>query len=319
MTKLAVILGISGQDGTLLAKLLVSKGYDVIGTSRYCCEKKPNNLYSIGVASQVVIEQLQLNDYYSVYAFLRRVKPDELYNLSGQSSVAKSFHVPRETIESHVVTTLNILEAIRSLEEPVKFFNAGSAECFGHSDRAIHESMPLNPCSPYGVAKSAAIMQTVSYRNSYGIFASTGILFNHESPFRPETFATRKVIKAACRIAQGSNEVLEMGSLVVNRDWGWAEEYVNAMWMMLQEDRPDDFVIATGEVNSLQDFVSYVFEYLGLKWTDHVVSNPELLRTSEILMSYGDASKIRDVVGWEAQYKMRDVIAKMVAYEQNRF
>lgn len=245
------------------------------------------------------------------------MRPDEIYNLAGQSSVGLSFDQPVETLESISMGTLNLLEAIRFTRRPVKLYSAGSSECFGDTGgQPAHEETPFRPRSPYAVAKATAFWEVANYREAYSLFACTGILFNHESPLRPERFVTKKIIKAACRIANGSHEKLHLGNISIARDWGSAEEYVEAMWSMLQQPQPEDFVIATGETNTLQDFVAAVFEAVGLDWTQHVIADPSLLRPSEIMVSRGNPAKALKHLGWKAKRKMSDVIALIIAAER---
>ena len=255
--KKALICGVSGQDGTYLAKLLLEKGYEVWGTSRDAQVASFGNLDVIGVKDQVHLLSMAPNDFRSVLTVLTRANPDEIYYLAGQSSVGLSFEQPAETLESITLGTLNLLEGIRFLNKSIKFYHAGSSECFGDNGSfASNEKTPFQPRSPYGVAKSSAHWLVANYREAYGLYACNGILFNHESPLRPERFVTKKIISAACRIAQGSKEKLTLGRLDIVRDWGWAPEYVDAMWRMMQQDTADDYIIATGEANSLQDFVA---------------------------------------------------------------
>ena len=256
----ALICGISGQDGTYLAQLLLEKGYRVIGTSRDAQVTTFGNLIKLGIRDRVEVASMALSDFRSVLQVLARFQPDEVYNLAGQSSVGLSFEQPVETLESISVGTLNLLEGIRFLNRDIRLYNAGSSECFGDTgDTPANEQTPFRPRSPYAVAKAAAFWQVANYREAYGLFACSGILFNHESPLRPERFVTQKIVRAACRIAAGSKERLTLGRLDIQRDWGWAPEYVEAMWKMLQQPQPEDFVIATGETHALQDFVAEAF------------------------------------------------------------
>lgn len=315
--KKALICGISGQDGAYLAKLLLDKGYDVYGTARDAQMSTFGNLLQLGVRDQVRLDSMALNDFRSVLQVLSRVKPDELYNLAGQSSVGLSFQQPVETLESISVGTLNLLEAIRFIALPVKFYNAGSSECFGDTrGAAADETTPFHPRSPYAVAKATAFWEVANYREAYGIFACSGILFNHESPLRPERFVTKKIVKTACRIASGSREKLSLGNISISRDWGWAPEYVEAMWMMLQQARPDDYVIATGETHPLQEFVAEAFDCVGLNWRDHVITDPSLYRPTEISVGRGNPAKAEMVLGWKARYRMRDVVRMMTEHER---
>lgn len=316
MAKKALICGISGQDGAYLTKLLLEKGYEVHGTARDAQMSTFGNLLRLGVKESVTLHSMAPNDFRSVIQTLARIRPDEIYNLAGQSSVGLSFDQPVETLESISVGTLNLLEAIRFIYLPVRFYNAGSGECFGNTDgTAATESNLFQPRSPYAVAKSAAFWEVANYREAYSLFACTGILFNHESPLRPERFVTRKIVKAACRIAQGGSEKLHLGNISIARDWGWAQEYVGAMWLMLQQEKPEDYVIATGETNTLEDFVAEVFSCAGLNWHDHVVSDPSLLRPSEIMISRANPAKALKKLGWKAKNMMRDVARLMVEAE----
>jgi GDPmannose 4,6-dehydratase len=247
---------------------------------------------------------------------LIKVEPDEIYNLAGQSSVGLSFLQPVETLESISVGTLNLLEAIRFTGKPIKFYNACSGECFGDIADAADEHTAFRPRSPYAVAKAAAFWEVANYREAYNIPACSGILFNHESPLRPARFVTKKIVTAACRIAAGSREKLTLGNITIQRDWGWAPEYVEAMWLMVQQEVPDDFVIATGESHSLEEFVGAAFAQLGLDWREHVVIDPALFRPTEIAISRGNPRKSRETFGWQAKNKMADVVALMVKAER---
>jgi GDPmannose 4,6-dehydratase len=258
---------------------------------------------------------MALNDFRSVLQALIKVEPDEIYNLAGQSSVGLSFLQPVETLESISVGTLNLLEAIRFTGKPIKLYNACSGECFGDIADAADENTPFRPRSPYAVAKAAAFWEVANYREAYNIPACSGILFNHESPLRPARFVTKKIVSAACRIAAGSRERLTLGNIAIQRDWGWAPEYVEAMWLMVQQEVPDDFVIATGESHSLEEFVDTAFAQLDLDWREHVVIDPALFRPTEIAISRGNPRKSRETFGWQAKYKMKDVVALMVKDE----
>ena len=315
--KKALICGISGQDGSYLAKLLLDKGYEVYGTARDAQMSSFGNLHRLGIRDRVHLDSMALNDFRSVLQVISRVKPDELYNLAGQSSVGLSFQQPVETLESISVGTLNLLEAIRFIGLPVRFYNAGSSECFGDTrGAAADETTPFHPRSPYAVAKATAFWEVANYREAYGIFACSGILFNHESPLRPERFVTKKIITTACRIASGGKEKLYLGNISISRDWGWAPEYVEAMWMMLQQAGPDDYVIATGETNPLEEFVAEAFSCVGLNWRDHVITDPSLYRPTEISVGRGNPAKAEKVLGWKARYRMRDVVRMMTEHER---
>ena len=311
--KTALICGISGQDGAYLAKLLLSKGYAVCGTSRDAQMSLFKNLVKLGIREKVSVESVALNDFRSVLQVLTKIEPDEVYNLAGQSSVGLSFEQPVETLESIATGTLNLLEAIRFLAKPIKFYNAGSSECFGDTGgEAANEATPFRPRSPYGVAKAAAFWEVANYREAYDLFACSGILFNHESPLRPERFVTQKIISTACRIAAGSSEKLFLGNISINRDWGWAPEYVEAMYLMLQQEKADDYVISTGTSHKLSDFVSYTFSELDLDWNKHVVVDETLLRPTDILLGRGNPAKAKSKLKWEAKITMPTIIKNMI-------
>ncbi|MCU0833652.1 MAG: GDP-mannose 4,6-dehydratase [Chromatiaceae bacterium] len=309
----AMICGISGQDGTLLAQLLLDKGYRVIGTSRDAQVASFGNLVKIGIRDRVEVASMALNDFRSVLQVLARYAPDEVYNLAGQSSVGLSFEQPVETLESISVGTLNLLEGIRFLNRRTRFYNAGSSECFGDTGGApANEQTPFRPRSPYAVAKAAAFWQVANYREAYGLYACSGILFNHESPLRPERFVTQKIVRAACRIAGGSKERLVLGRLDIQRDWGWAPEYVAAMWKMLHQPGPEDFLIATGETHSLQEFVAQAFAAVDLDWREYVDTDPALMRPTELAVSRADPAHAKAMLGWSPRSYMPDVVRAMV-------
>ncbi len=315
--KTALIFGISGQDGSYLARLLLDRGYHVVGTSRDAQISSFHNLGRLEIRDRVEVASASLVDFRSVLQVLKEYAPDEIYNLAGQSSVGLSFDQPVETFESISIGTLNLLEAIRFLGMDLRFYNAGSSECFGNTDGVpATEETPFRPRSPYAVAKAAAFWEVANYREAYGIFACSGILFNHESPLRPERFVTQKIVSAACRIAAGSGEKLRLGNISVRRDWGWAPEYVEAMWLMLQQDEPDDYIVATGHTHALEDFVREVFACLDLDWRDHVEQNPDLLRPTDIMLSVASPEKAARKLGWQARSFMPDVAQMMVAARQ---
>ncbi len=313
----ALICGISGQDGAYLAELLLSKGYSVIGTSRDAASiAAAANLSQLGLLGRVRLETMATQDARSVLDVLRGADADEIYNLSGQSSVGLSFDQPAATLDSIIGANLNILEGIRALGKPVRFFSAGSGECYGETGPAgASEDDAFRPRSPYAVAKAAAFWLIANYREVYGLHASTGILFNHESPIRPVRFVTRKIVATACRISRGSGEKLVLGNLAIRRDWGWAPEYVEAMWRMLQRQEPADFVIATGASNSLEDFVSAAFAAVNLDWRDHTEFSRSLFRPTDISEAKGNPQKIAKELGWKARSDMHRVVSMMVQAE----
>lgn len=308
----ALICGISGQDGALLAQLLLQKNYRVFGTSRDAQGGPFSNLIRLGICDQIQLLSMWPEDFRSVYLAIQACTPDEVYFLSGQSSVGFSFEQPAETMQSITLGTLNMLEASRMMARPFRLYHAGSSECFGDTQEIpANEKTAFCPRSPYAVAKASATWLVNNYREAYGLFACTGILFNHESPLRPLRFVTQKIIQTAKRIAQGSTETLTLGRLDVARDWGWAPEYVDAMWRMLQCEQPSDYVIATGKTFTLRDFVAETFALHGLDWQAHVQQDASLFRPTDIKYSVADPSKAAHDLNWVAQHDMRAVIARM--------
>ena len=313
--KAALICGVSGQDGSYLAALLLSKGYTVFGTSRDAQGSSFSNLRKLGIQDQITFLSMVPEDFRSVLVALRKSNPDEIYYLAGQSSVGLSFEQPAETMQSITMGTLNILEGCRMLEtenKVIKVYHAGSSECFGDTQgEPATESTPFYPMSPYAVAKSSAYWLVNNYREAYRLFVCTGILFNHESALRPERFVTQKIVRAVKRIAQGSTEKLKLGRLDIARDWGWAPEYVEAMWLMLQQEKPHDFVIATGVTMSLEEFVQAAFAEAGLNWRHYVEQDPALFRPTDLAMGRADPAKADRELGWKATTKGVDVVKKM--------
>src|SRR5437016_1028795 len=303
-SKRALICGISGQDGAYLAELLLSKGYKVIGTSRDAQFNSFSNLEKLRIKNRIQFESLTLTDFRSALHTLAKAEPHEVYNLAGQTSVALSFQQPVEALESIAIGTNNLLEAIRFIGRPIRLYNACSSECFGDlGPEGANESTAFRPKSPYAVAKATAFWQVYNYRAAFRVHACSGILFNHESPLRPERFVTRKVVASACRIARGSREKLRLGNISVRRDWGWAPEYVDAMWRILQHDRASDYVIATGESHTLEEFIDRVFGSLGLSWREHVEIDQELARPFETFSGHGKTAKAADELGWTARVR----------------
>jgi len=318
-TKRALIFGISGQDGAYLARLLLSKGYTVFGTSRDAEMANSGNILRLGILDQITLFSSVPSDYHSVMSAVGRARPNEVYNLSGQSSVGLSFEQPAETLNSIALGTLNILEAIRAIDLNIRFYSAGSGECFGDTNGVpATETTAFNPCSPYAIAKAAAHWEVINYRMAYGLFACSGILFNHESPLRPARFVTQKIIQGAVSAASGNQKRLTLGNLSIRRDWGWAPEYVEAMWLMLQQDTAEDYVIATGQSNRLEDFVEAAYAHFGLDYKDHIETNDSLLRPTELMHGLGDASKAAQNLGWRTQKNMVDVVSAMAQAETIR-
>ena len=312
MTRRALICGVGGQDGAYLAQLLSGKGYAVTGTSRNAAGASTDGLAALGIEGKVHVVSMSPSDYDSVRRTIVEAQPDEIYNLAGQSSVGLSFEQPVGAVQSNAIGALNVLEAVRTIAKPIRVFNAGSGECFGDTGGSpATEATPMRPRSPYAVAKTCAFHLVANYREAYRLHACTGILFNHESPIRPDRFVTRKIIGAALRIADGSKEVLSLGNLDIDRDWGWAPDYVEAMWLMLQQDTPADFVIATGRSVSLEYFVDRTFRAAGLDWRDHVKQDKSLFRPSDIRFSVGLPERIHAELGWKARTDVDGVIDAM--------
>jgi GDPmannose 4,6-dehydratase len=311
--KRALVCGVSGQDGSYLAKFLLKKGYEVWGSSRDAQGSSFGNLVKLGIKTHVNFLSMIPEDFTSVFKAIKKSNADEVYYLAGQSSVGLSFEQPAETIQSISTGTLNILEACRMVDRNIKFYNAGSSECFGDTyGLPANEYTVFHPRSPYAVAKTSAFWLVDNYREAYSLWACTGILFNHESPLRPNRFVTQKIISTAKRIKYGSAEKLVLGRMDIFRDWGWAPEYVEAMWLMLQQPEPEDYVIATGESNTLECFVDYTFEKLSLNYKDYVIEDESFLRPIDLKVGKADPSKARKFLKWEAKYKMRDVIDFML-------
>ena len=316
----ALICGVGGQDGAYLARFLLGKGYEVVGSSRDATSMNRHGLKSLEIDGRIQVVSMAPNDFRSVLQTVTRVAPDEIYNLAGQTSVGLSFEQPVETIESIAIGTLNLLEAIRFVDRPVRLYNAGSSECFGDTgSQPATESTPFQPRSPYAVAKACAHNLVANYREAYRMHACTGILFNHESPLRPERFVTQKIVRAAARIAAGSTETLRLGNLDIHRDWGWAPEYVEVMWRMLQGPQPEDLVIATGRTVSLQYFVERAFANFGLDWKKHVSSDESLLRPSDIRYGAGNPNRAKEKLGWHFTRDVDGVVDALCASAHDTF
>jgi GDPmannose 4,6-dehydratase len=319
--KTAIITGVNGQDGSYLADLLLSKGYRVIGLKRRSSTINTNRIDHIYMsaamsATQFKMHYYDLSDGSCIANLLAKYKPDEFYNLAAQSHVAVSFEVPEYTSDGIAGGTLKILEAIRNISPNTKYYQASSSEMFGdstdHGTNGFTETSKMLPVSPYAVAKLHAHHMTRVYREAYGIHASSGILFNHESPRRGETFVTRKITMAAARIKMGLQSKLMLGNLDAKRDWGFAGDYVEAMWMMLQQDKPSDYVIATGKTYTVREFLEVVFDYAGLgSYEKYVGIDPRLFRPNEVPFLLGDPSKANSVLGWKPKNSMID-LAKMM-------
>src|ERR1700681_3895903 len=323
MAKTALISGITGQDGSFLAELLLEKGYDVYGIIRRSSSfntDRIDHLYQDPHKSGTRLRLLygDLNDSSSLNTILRRVLPDEIYNLGAQSHVRVSFDIPEYTGEVTGLGTVRLLEAIRELGMTPKFYQASSSELYGKViETPQTETTPFHPRSPYGCAKAYAHHITVNYRESYGMFACNGILFNHESERRGETFVSRKITRAATRIKLGVQEKLYMGNLDARRDWGYARDYVEAMWMILKAEEADDYAVATGETHSVREFLEKPFSYLDLDWERYVEIDPRYFRPAEVDLLLGDASKARRQLGWEPKVTFDDLVKLMTNYDLN--
>jgi GDPmannose 4,6-dehydratase len=313
-----LIFGVSGQDGAYLSQLLLDRGYEVHGASRDAESNSFWRLASLGIRDRVTTHSASTDDFRELLQLVDGIRPDEIYNLAGQSSVALSFSQPVEAMDSIARAALILLEVVRYLKTPVRLYNSASSECFGDVPRgqATDERTPFFPRSPYATAKATAHWTTVNYREAYGIYACSGILFNHDSPLRSERFVTKKVIAAAAEIAAGRRRRLSLGRLDISRDWGYAPEYVEAMWRMLQQDQPDDFVIATGESHTLEEFTALAFAEFGLEWREHVDVDAALFRPSDIVYSRGNPEKSRRVLGWEARTKFSELVRIMAEAER---
>ena len=323
MAKKALITGITGQDGSYLAELLLDKGYEVHGIIRRSSSfntQRIDHLYqdSHQPGTKMFLHFGDLTDGAGLREVLTRVRPDEVYNLGAQSHVRVSFDQPVYTAQVVAVGTMRLLEAIRDTHLPVRFYQASSSEMFGKvAEVPQTEKTPFYPRSPYGCAKLYSYWQTVNYRESYDMFACNGILFNHESPRRGETFVTRKITRAATRIKEGMQDKLFLGNMDAKRDWGFAGDYVEAMWLMLQQDKPDDYVVATGETHSVREFVEEVFSYLGLDWKKYVETDPRYFRPAEVDLLLGDPAKAKAKLGWRPKVTFKDLAKMMTDYDWN--
>jgi GDPmannose 4,6-dehydratase len=318
MAKKALVTGITGQDGSYLAELLLSKGYEVHGIVRRSSSFNRARLDAIYADPQLHEKRLflhygDLGEVGSLSQLLERIKPDEVYNLAAQSHVRVSFDIPEYTFDVTATGTLRLLEAVRQLGLKARFYQASSSEMYGKvRETPQTELTPFHPRSPYAVAKVSAFWATVNYRESYGLHASNGILFNHESPRRGESFVTRKITLGVAHILAGLQDKLYLGNLDAKRDWGYAKEYVEAMWLMLQQDQPDDYVVATGETHSVREFLEAAFGQVGLDWEKHVVHDPRYLRPAEVDVLIGDATKARKRLGWKPKTTFKELVKLMV-------
>ena len=319
--KTALITGITGQDGSYLAELLLAKGYDVHGLIRRSSSfstGRIDHLYHDPHESgaKLALHYADLTDSSSLIGHLHRVRPDEVYNLGAQSHVKVSFEMPEFTADTAAMGTLRVLEAVRTADWPIRFYQAGSSEMYGRvAESPQSETTPFHPRSPYAIAKVFAHWMTVQYRDAYGIHASNGILFNHESPRRGGTFVTRKVTTAIAQILAGKAEHVYLGNLDARRDWGYAKEYVEAMWLMLQQPEPDDYVVATGEMHTVRELCEVAFGLVGLDWETHVRIDERYFRPTEVDELCGDASKAERTLGWRAQIRFHELVRLMLEHD----
>jgi len=315
--KRALITGITGQDGSYLADFLLSKGYDVYGMVRRASTENFERIEHI--RHKITLRQADLLDQLSLIELIKETRPCELYNLASQSFVPTSWNQPALTGEFTALGVTKVLEAIKLVDPKIKFYQASSSEMFGNTpDSPQNEKTPFYPRSPYGVAKVYGHFITVNYRESYDLFCVSGILFNHESPRRGKEFVTRKITDGVARIKLKKARNLHLGNLQAKRDWGFAGDYVRAMWMMLQRDKPEDFVIATGKSHSVQEFVELAFRYVGLDWKKYVIVDKSLIRPAEVNHLRGDATKARKKLGWQPQVNLKELVAMMVEADLER-
>jgi len=311
----ALITGITGQDGAYLSKLLIDKGYTVIGLVRSMQAANLNKLEYLGVSKQVSLAECDLTDLSQVMQLIKIHQPDEIYNLAAQSSVALSFQQPIGTLQFNIHSVINILEAIRLFKPDTRFYHASTSEMFGKIDELpLTEHSRFYPLSPYAISKVTAHYTTINYRDSYGMFACCGILFNHESVLRSDNFFVKKVIKAALNIKAGHQAILEVGNLDIKRDFGWSEKYVEAMWLLLQQDKPDDYIISSGKSVYLRDIVHYVFDKVGVD-RDKIKVNPAFFRPTEIQDIYGSSKKAKEELGWHYDIDFFDVLDILIEEE----
>ena len=334
MIRVAFITGITGQDGSYLAEFLLSKGYQVHGTVRRSSVFTTKRIEHLRHVKNFYLHYGDLSDSSNLHLLLLKINPDEIYNLGAQSHVAVSFEVPEYTADVDAIGTIRLLSAIRELKLTCKFYQASTSELFGGLPETAPQSekTPFYPKSPYGAAKLYSYWITVNYREAYGIFACNGILFNHESPRRGETFVTKKITKAVARISQGKQDVLLLGNLEAKRDWGYAKEYVECMWLMLQQDHPEDFVIATGKTHTVREFVIFSFQAIGItiRWSgkgekevgydsktgrELVRIDPRYYRPTEVDLLWGDPTKARKMLGWKPKLSVQELAKMMVSYD----
>lgn len=315
MNKTAIITGITGQDGSYLAKFLLNLGYTVVGFSRTSKANSLTNLRYLGIAEKVIIQECNLLDLSDVQKKIKQYKPQEIYNLAAQSSVGVSFEQPIGTLNFNINSVLNILEAIKMLDKAIKFYQASSSEMFGKVEKLpISESNFFHPLSPYAISKASAHWITVNYREAYGLFTCCGILFNHESYLRRSNYFIKKVIQTAIAIKKGNQKELRVGNIDIKRDFGYSPKYVEAMWKMMQIEQPDDFIVCSGKSVSLRKIIYYVFDYLGLD-KNQIIQDETLFRPTEIKDIFGDNHKAKTVLDWQYELSIEDLLDRLIAEE----
>jgi GDPmannose 4,6-dehydratase len=317
--KTALITGITGQDGPYLAEFLLSKNYRVIGFTLDKSEFQMRNLKYLGLKEKVELFTANLLDLSNIIRIIDKTNPDEIYHLAAQSSVGLSFEQPIGTLEFNIISTANMLEAIRIINSKIRFYNASSSEMYGNvmeNQLPVTEESVLHPVSPYGISKAAAHWITINYRQAYGLFATCGILFNHESVLRGDNFVTKKILNAAVKIKIGIEKELVLGNVNIYRDWGFAPEYVKAMWLMLQQDKPDDFVICSGEHHSLEEFTRTVFQKLDLTYDKYVKFDEREFRPVDLSVIFGDNSKAKKILKWNYDFKFDELIEQLINDEK---
>lgn len=314
--KKALITGITGQDGSYLSKVLLDKGYKVYGIVRDATVSNLASLKFLGIEDRIELISANLLDLSNVIRLIDMTKPDEIYNLAAQSSVAVSFEQPIWTVEFNIMSTLNLLEAMRIIHPKARFYQASSSEMYGRVKiLPVTEETAFHPVSPYAISKATDHWIAINYREAYGLFCCCGILFNHESVLRPRHFVTKKIIATAVRISKDSQEKLKLGNIEIKRDWGYAPEYVKAMWLMLQQDDPSDYIIATKEAHSLKEFIELSFICLGLNWEEHVIIDKSLYRPSDIDIIFGNPEKVKKELGWEYHLSFEELVKLLVKEE----
>jgi GDPmannose 4,6-dehydratase len=316
--KTALITGITGQDGPYLSEWLLSKNYRVVGFAPDTSEFQMRNLKYLNLLDRVELFTANLLDLSNIIRIIEKVKPHEIYHLAAQSSVGLSFDQPIGTLEFNIISTANLLEAIRIINPKIRFYNASSSEMYGNvkeSQLPVTEESVLHPVSPYAISKASAHWITINYREAYGLYSTCGILFNHESVLRGKNFVTKKILDTAIKIKQGKESELVLGNISISRDWGYAPEFIKAMWLMLQQEKPDDFVICSGEHHSLELFVRTVFEKMGLDYDKHVKTDKKHLRPVDLKIIYGDNSKARKVLNWKYDYTLDGLIERLIEDE----